>query len=203
LQFLIESIKLDSTLLGITEDSEEAWNILNTVVGLDSSFGWNKRTWAREAAIFPAEHPHIYRILVSSFARFNPTWKNPYKVGIQLYECKVFSICIILTLKEKFPSDKITSFVHVDAQPFNLLRKLDETKDIPEEKVVPNFIQSWLPLQSIKGAVEVHFGVGCHKTWKEDYRSIPKEQWPTVGDKALDVLKQLPTLKERYQKYKK
>jgi hypothetical protein len=86
----------------------------------------------------------------------------------------------------------------VDAQPFNLLRKLDEFADAPREKIVPNNIQSWIPLQAVKGAVQIRLGVGCHKTWEEDYRSIPKEDWPTVGNKALDVLKQLPHLNERY-----
>jgi hypothetical protein len=95
---LIDSIKLDSTLLGVTEDSVHAWKILDPVIGLNSSYGWNKRTWAREAAIFPAEHPQVYRILVSTFARFNPMWKEPYKVGIQLYECKVN----IITIYNKF-----------------------------------------------------------------------------------------------------
>ena len=86
---MIDSIKLDSIALGIEEDNEKAWDTLNSVTGLNSGFGWNKRTWAREAAVFPAEHPRIYSILVSSFARFNPTWKNPYKVGWEPYECKV------------------------------------------------------------------------------------------------------------------
>jgi hypothetical protein len=79
----------------------------------------------------------------------------------------------------------------VDANPFNLLGRYSEDED------VPNFIQSWLPLQSVVGSVQVKFGIGCHKTWREDYETVPEEARPTHGDKATKVLDFIPSLKSR------
>jgi len=127
------------------------------------------------------QHPAIYRIMVSLFARLNPEWSSPEKVGAQLYECK-----------EKFPSNQSNSFSHVDAHPFNLFKELENGK------IVPEIIQAWIPLQTTSSdTIKVEFGAGCHLTWKSDCCSIEKDEWPSGITKACNVLKYIPTLKPR------
>lgn len=189
IEIMVDSIAMDLKALGISDDDPEAMLKLKKITGFESMYGWNKRCWARAANVFPAIHPQVfvfflhskiekvYTIMVGLFARLNPDWKHPEMVGAQLYETKQ---------KLQLPSEN--TIRHVDAQPWILLEKENQGA------IVPNYIQGWIPLQDIEGALQIKLASGFHKTWRERCRQVPIQLRPQMGSKATDVFQYIKEL---------
>jgi hypothetical protein len=156
---------LDFKQIGIDLLDPSTHNKRNEISGLNDSYQWNKRQFAGTANCMVLQDPTIYCLFAAYHARLNPNHLFPERLYPMHYEAKA-----------RLSSDKKDTVAHVDAQPWNLLRKVERGEE------VAHLIQAWVPLYDVTDDIlEVEFAVGGHKTWKEDYSALPKEKWPSLN----------------------